>query len=321
MLVAPSIHLIKVPLYWGRGEANVYLIDSSRLTLVDTGTGDGECLRTIEREMLRLGHRIEDLGLIVNTHSHPDHIGGDAEIQRRSHAEIAMHPLEAVALRDPSKFWAEETAKMKQLITTSGVPKLMERLMTPGLLARGHLGTRASEGTEVSLLLTESSTIDLGLFSLRVVHTPGHTPGHIALHDSNSGIIFSGDHILQETTPNVQDLISFIESLNKVLRLDPRTALPGHEELIREPRRRILELLEHHRAREKAFLNLVKGSRGKTIYQLASEYWGFLSPRHLTLALREAKAHLAKLAQEGLVTEEWKGNTVYYLPPDETRRL
>jgi len=321
MLVAPSIHLIRVPLHWGRGEANIYLIDSSRLTLVDTGTGDGECLRTIEKEMLKLGHRIEDLKLIVNTHSHPDHIGGDAEIQKRSHAEIAIHPLEAVALRDPPKFWAEETARMSELITTSGVPKLMERLMTSGLLARGRLGTSTPEGIEVSTSLIESGRIDLGPFSLQVVHTPGHTPGHIALHDPSSGILFSGDHILQETTPNVQDLSSFIESLDRVLRLDPRTALPGHEELIREPRRRIMELLEHHRAREKAFLNLVKGSRGKTLYQLASEYWGFLSPRHLTLALREAKAHLAKLAQEGLVAEEWKGNTVYYLPPEGTRRL
>jgi glyoxylase-like metal-dependent hydrolase (beta-lactamase superfamily II) len=271
--------------------------------------------------MLKLGHRIEELKLIVNTHSHPDHIGGDAEIQKRSHAEIAIHPLEAVALRDPSKFWTEETAKAKELITMSGVPKLMERLMTSGLLTRGRLGTGVPERTEVSLLLTDSSTIDLGPFSLQVVHTPGHTPGHIALHNPNTGILFSGDHILQETTPNVQNLTSFIESLNRVLQLDPRTALPGHEGLIHEPRRRILELLEHHRARERAFLGLVRGSRGKTLYQLASEYWGLLSPRHLTLALREARAHLAKLAKEGLVTEEWEGNTLLYLPSEGQERL
>jgi len=312
MLIGPSIHLFRVPLYRGRGQANVYFIDGSRLTLVDAGSGDEWCLHMIERELERLNHRIEDLELIVNTHAHPDHTGGDAEMQRRSGAEIAIHPLDARALQDPASFWTEEATRVRELFTISGAPEFTQ-FLTTHLLSRGPHRIKTPNRTEVSTLLNEPSTIELGHLTLRVIHTPGHTPGHISLYDPDSGIAFTGDHILQETTPNVQDLTSFVTSLNKILHLEPRVALPGHEEIIHEPKRRVLELLEHHRGRERAFLNLLRESQGKTLFQLSREYWGYLSPRNLLLALQEARAHMQKLTQEGRVTEQWRGKILYYL--------
>ncbi len=57
------------------GRVNCYLIEDDPLTLVDTGPNSGKSLDELEQALAQLGHRIEDLGLIVITHQHMDHLG------------------------------------------------------------------------------------------------------------------------------------------------------------------------------------------------------------------------------------------------------
>ena len=57
------------------GRVNCYLIEDDPLTLVDTGPNSGKALDCLERELASHGRRIEDLGRIVITHQHLDHMG------------------------------------------------------------------------------------------------------------------------------------------------------------------------------------------------------------------------------------------------------
>src|SRR5437764_543705 len=74
----------------GDGLVNCYLIDAPSRALIDTGTSSvpGRVLLPALRE---LGWDPSDLRLIINTHMHIDHAGGNAEMQEVSGAGIHMH--------------------------------------------------------------------------------------------------------------------------------------------------------------------------------------------------------------------------------------
>ncbi len=89
------------------GRVNCYLIEDDPLTLVDTGPNSGKSLDELEQALAALGHRIEDLGLIVITHQHMDHLGLLEIIARRSGAEVAALDVLGPYLED---FSASATA-------------------------------------------------------------------------------------------------------------------------------------------------------------------------------------------------------------------
>ncbi|MFL5843956.1 MAG: MBL fold metallo-hydrolase, partial [Solirubrobacteraceae bacterium] len=96
------IHTLPIPTPFMVGRVNVYLIEDEPLTLVDTGPNSGKALDELEQALAALGHRIEDLGLIVLTHQHMDHIGLAQILARRSGADIAAIDLLAAWLGDYS---------------------------------------------------------------------------------------------------------------------------------------------------------------------------------------------------------------------------
>jgi len=84
-----GIHRLEVPTPFSVGAVNAYLLDDDPLTLVDTGPNSGTSLDRLERGLTALGHRVEDLGLIVVTHQHMDHLGLVDVLARRSGADVA----------------------------------------------------------------------------------------------------------------------------------------------------------------------------------------------------------------------------------------
>jgi glyoxylase-like metal-dependent hydrolase (beta-lactamase superfamily II) len=65
--------------------------------LIDTG-----CSYTV-RELVSALHE-NGVALIVNTHSHEDHIGANAALQRRFRAEIRAHPSGLHVLAKPREY-------------------------------------------------------------------------------------------------------------------------------------------------------------------------------------------------------------------------
>ena len=173
-------------------DSNCYLIDDM---LVDTGTGFNEeyLISQIEKH----GVKREDISLVVNTHCHFDHIGGNHFFED---AEIAVHELDAITIRN-----------------------------------KDDLGTSINafenpDNSRVDIDLKDGDEIH----GFKVIHTPGHTSGGICLWDGVN--LISGDTVFSHggvgRTDIGGDWNDLKESVLKLTKLDVVNLLPGHGPIV-----------------------------------------------------------------------------------------
>lgn len=183
-----------VPIISSSYNSNCYLILDDVKAVVDTGIGMDDRIINKIRERTPL----EEISLVINTHAHVDHCGGNDFFKD---AEVLVH------FRD-----AEE-------------------------MTRGRLyGTCYLRGKKipcrVDRKLAEGDTLELGKYSLKVLHTPGHTPGSICLLDDESKTLFSGDTLFPGGNFGRVDLggngEEIIQSLRRLSAIDFDILLPGH---------------------------------------------------------------------------------------------
>ena len=98
---------------------------------------------------------------VINTHGHGDHIGANKEFN----VPVWIHRLDADFLMDPSK-------------NLSGAFGFLLKTKT------------------ASRLLEDGDVLNIGKYSLEVIHTPGHTPGSICLKAED--VVFTGDTLFCE---------------------------------------------------------------------------------------------------------------------------
>lgn len=89
ILTAAGIHRLEIPTPFAVGTVNAYLIDDDPLTLVDSGPNWGVSADALEEGLRRHGYAVPDLGLLLVTHEHVDHLGLTRFIAGRCNAEVA----------------------------------------------------------------------------------------------------------------------------------------------------------------------------------------------------------------------------------------
>ena len=81
----------------------------------------------------------------------------------------------------------------------------------------------------------EGQVLRYGGYALACIQTPGHTPGHICLYDRAKKLMFTGDTVLFDITPNItymegyDTLSDYLDSLKKLERYPVELALPAHK--------------------------------------------------------------------------------------------
>lgn len=184
--------------------ANSVLLRGRRPVLVDTGFGaDAPAL------MAWLGQRglhARDLVLVVNTHWHSDHAGGNHAFESGYGTPIAAQAEEAalVNARDPDACRAE----------------WLQQPVEPYQVARPLRG---------------GDTVSTGGTAWLVVGTPGHTAGHLSLYSAEHGILILGDALhdadvgwLNPYREGPDSLDRAQETVERLAALPARIGLSGH---------------------------------------------------------------------------------------------
>lgn len=153
--------------------------------------------------------------------------------------------------------------------------------------------------------LRGGDAIATGQGELEVVHTPGHAPDHLCLWHAPSRTIFVGDMLVQGTTVMIPashrgSLAEYLQSLDRLLKLDAVRAFPAHGPVIDDPSALIHHYIEHRAQREEQVRAGLQ-SGATTIDALLSRIYPGLNPALEPMARESLLAHLVKLESEGRV--------------------
>lgn len=176
---------------------NTYLIDGPTRILIDPG--HLRLFDHVERGLRELGLGLDDIGLVVCTHGHPDHLEA-ARLFRERDALVAIHRSE----------WA--------------------LLQSMGRQIRAAMGIDLAD-LEPDLFLREG-VLEVDGTALRVLHTPGHSPGSVSIYWPASKALFTGDVIFKGGLGRTDLPGGNGEALRKSIQhlsgLDAEVLLSGH---------------------------------------------------------------------------------------------
>ncbi len=331
---AARIHALAVPTPFLVGPVNCYLIEDEPLTLVDTGPRTGESLDALERSLRELGHRVEDLGLIVITHQHMDHLGLLETLVGRSGAEVAALDLLVGYLADFDAGARADDEFSVAVMRRHGVaPEVVDALGSVGAAFRSF-----GSGGRVTVPLRDGGALTLRDRTLTALHRPGHSPSDTLLWDERRRILIAGDHLLARISSNPllsrplpapgegpsrpgaepgegryraggalfadrpHALLSYVESLGRTRELPAELVLGGHGPPVVDHVRLIDERLRLHDRRAARLLAMLADGP-QTAYDLARRMWGNVAVTQAYLTLSEVIGHLDMLIADGRVRE------------------
>jgi glyoxylase-like metal-dependent hydrolase (beta-lactamase superfamily II) len=244
--VLPGVWRLRLPLPWpGVPHGNVWAVAADDgIVLFDTGIGGKGRLRQFDLALAQAGFGLEDVRLLVCTHSHTDHYGLAAPIVEGAECELWMHPAwEHVRLLadDPAAALEQRLEVARQ----SGVPVAGLERYRESRSEDDDNGIDAIVEPDRDLLPGVEVETDLGIW--QVYETPGHAPSHVVLHQSERKLMISGDHLLGRTVlffdhgHSPDPVGEFLGSLDEVEPLEVELCLPGHGRPFRDPKAKIAE--------------------------------------------------------------------------------
>ncbi len=297
---------IEIPNRFFEGKNRIYVIATDPLTLIDTGIASQRAYEILQQGLEEHGLSLRDVGRVILTHKHIDHIGNAWRIQRQTGAEILLHETELLAVTDVDPSGRRYGALVRERLGQWSVP---QDALPPSSNSTKR-GWEIESATATGLV--DGQTIPLGDGHLEVIHTPGHTMGSICLKYGR--YLFSGDHVLPDISPNIgagdlrqRNLLRhYLEALNRIREVaaEDLQVMPGHGEPFGDLERRCDQLLQHHAARLEKVLDILANRGPQTVYEIAYALFGDMENIHLVLGCAEAAAHLEYLEQEGRVILE-----------------
>lgn len=178
-------------------DVNCYILGcetSKKAIVIDPGGNVPQIMSVLDKHGL-------EVEMIINTHGHFDHIGGNKELQEKTGADLLVHRYDSSLLVQ-----AKETAAI--------------------------FGLGATPSPEPTRELVGREQLTVGDISLRVLHTPGHSRGGICLY--TEGHVFVGDTLFAGSIGRTDlpegDYSQLIASIKEQLMTlpDDTNVYPGH---------------------------------------------------------------------------------------------
>jgi len=333
--VTPGIYRMPLPLPIPTlSHINTYLVKGDNgYLLVDTGWNTGEAFDSLKKQLADNGINGREISQIVVTHTHPDHYGLAGELKPLFGATLALHHLEKDVIESRYINMDGLLQEISQWLHINGVPPDRLAELQKASLPMLKFVTPTMPDTT----LYGGETIACGDFNFDVLPTPGHAPGHICLYEPDKKLLLSGDHILPTITPYVgmhpqsgsNPLGDYLDSLNRLKKLDVELVLPGHEQPFTGLQERIEGITLHHSLRNAEILAALD-SESKTAFQLTTGItwlhdingvgWYKLGNWDKRMAILETLAHLEAMRAKGELDKFSREDILYYRQPRSLKK-
>ncbi|MEW6443832.1 MAG: MBL fold metallo-hydrolase [bacterium] len=302
---------IPLPLYSVLGTANVYALGDRSLTLIDTGPKFPGSFDQLMEGLEQNGKAPADIDRILLTHGHLDHFGLVRSIREAAGRSIPCYihteDLWRVGTEAYQEMWSREAESFMALVDMP--PREVERIRK-----RFQLFGMLCDPVEDALAMEDGDLFEGEGYRLEVLHTPGHSAGACCLYDRASQVLFSGDHILKHITPNplvelhkgpflssgYRPLRHYLDSLEKLTRLEVRHVFPGHGAPIHDLAGIVASYREHHDERKELVWRSIR-KQSRPVYGLIEDVFPAVPEDDVFLAVSEILVHLELLIEEGRV--------------------
>jgi len=192
------------------------ILGGKRAVLFDTGLGVGRISTVVAR--------LTPLPItVINSHSHFDHVGGNAEFKEIWNRDL---PYTRRNMRGERNIYSRDALAAERLCGT----------LPPGV-TEGSYKIRPWTSHHS---LRNGERLDLGGRWLEVIFTPGHTPDSLSLLDRTNGLLFTGDTFypgpIYLFVPET-DFAAYARSVVRLAALEPRIKLllPAHNVPVADP--------------------------------------------------------------------------------------
>ncbi len=300
---------------------NSYVIksrDGGRDLLIDTGFKRRDCLNILLDAMKELQLEPKNTDVFI-THFHSDHSGNLGALYDMGCRII-------VGRKELKEFDRSVWPRVPERYAHEGMPERIVATFYDNPSMR-----YMPEHFEPFRLVEDGEVLCYGGHRLKCIHTPGHSLGHLCLYDEENRILFCGDHVLFDITPNItcrcerRDILHiYMYGLEKLRDCHPELVLPGHRSYGKlDLQARIDEIIAHHTARLNEALQIVSDSPGQTGYDISGHMawhirarsWDKFPDSQKWFAMGEGLAHLDCLMEDHLIRqyENAEGKLVYDL--------
>ncbi len=310
-----EIEMIPLPTPFPVGPVNVFVFKTDPPVLVDTGLKSEESQRLLESRLAEHGYAFSDLGHIIVTHGHRDHMGLLGELQRISRAKTYSHPHVARhGEADPDSGDSRKQFYI-DILFEFGVPNEITG-QANSLYDRFR--------TLAEPFVIDEVLVDGGHTAGYDIHfVPGHSPSDTLFVNTARGFSIVGDHILTNTNPNpllrrpegeqprAKSLVEYRASLQKSRKLDLGLCLPGHGEPFLDHIPVIDRILSRQDKRSEQVLKLVQEGE-TTPYRVSKRLFPDLPLPNLHMGLSIAVGHLELLEGEGELASTHHGGILSF---------
>ncbi len=285
------------------GPINVHLIAREPVTLVDTGPLTGDAWEALRHGLGRHGFRVEDVERVLLTHGHQDHFGLAARIERAGRAQLLGGRLDRGHFRG-----VRNGRLLLEALTRAGFGGVARFTMVAMTAAVDRFAEPLSSWDE----LAGGEVLPGDGYSVAVRSVPGHTPGSLTFEVPEAGVLFTGDTVLRDITPNAivdedperpgeafRSVSRYFESLDGI-EAGEAQLLTGHGRSIPDFGAHRAKL-EGKYAFRTAQIERALAGRPKSVSELCERIFPTVRPMDLYLAYSEVLGFLMYLEDLGRV--------------------
>lgn len=311
-----QIPLPNNPLKW----LNCYVIKDGegKNLLIDTGFRCPACQDVLFAGISELELDLSRTDVLI-THLHSDH-SGNADVLRERGCRILMSKKDHDIIL--SGGWTDNETLCYQAGMTPEILSVVQ--------ANNPAALYASKPFPADIV-ADGDILEYGGYRLECLEFPGHSPGHLCLYCREQRIMFTGDHVLFDITPNitawggVHDILyRYLQSLDRIAAYDVALALPAHRSTGSiSMHMRIDQLKAHHAERLAETRQKVQEHPGSTAYEIAglitwkirANSWADFPAGQKWFAVGETAAHLDYLVNRGMLAVQFGADRMqHYFP-------